>query len=34
MKLVEFFAPDEIDLDLAADGKEAVLKSWWSPLRQ
>ena len=26
MKLVEFFAPDEIDLDLDAEGKEEALK--------
>lgn len=26
MKLVEFFAPDEVDLDLDADGKEDALK--------
>ena len=26
MKLVEFFAPDEVDLDLDADGKEAALR--------
>jgi len=26
MKLVEFFAPDEVDLELDADGKEGALK--------